>query len=322
MMPSTGGLCVSHMPQSSFQSHQPSAEVLRWVIDSVGPGARIESVSPLHGATSSALHRINVNCRGRTVRVVLRQFVSAEWLKVEPDLALHEALSLQKASRAGLPTPELIAFDESGDRCGYPTTLMTHLPGSVELRPTNLGDWLSQLAAVLPHVHALGAEDYPWSYYPYNDIQSLETPDWSKFPKQWERAIEVVTGPRPEARECFIHRDYHPNNVLWQDGRLSGVIDWVNACRGPAVFDLAWCRLNLARLYGLAEADRFLSAYRSLAGASFEYHPYWDLIAAIELLPGPPDVYPGWPAFGIDHLNTEIIRERVDHYLVSALARL
>jgi hypothetical protein len=72
------------------------------------------------------------------------------------------------------------------------------------------------------------------------------------------------------------------------------VVDWPNACRGAANIDVAWCRMNLAALYGVAAADRFLDFYRSLTGPSFDYHPYWDLIVLIELLPGPPDVYSGW----------------------------
>ncbi len=296
-------------------------EALRWVARSVGMGATIESVKPLAGATSSVLHSIDVNHEGCRLGVVLRRFVNAEWLKLEPDLARHEAASLMRAARAGVPTPELVAFDESGERCGVPATLMTRLAGRVELKPENFDLWLHRLAeAVLPF-HALDASDHPWSYFPYNDISSLTPPRWSAFPRDWERAIEIVSGPRPLAREIFIHRDYHPTNVMWQDGQVSGVVDWVNACRGAAGFDVAWCRLNLAQLYGVSTADRFLGAYRALAGASFEYQPYWDLIALIEILPGPPGVYEGWPAFGVSHLNDEMMRERLDDYLASLIAR-
>lgn len=253
---------------------------------------------------------------------MLRQFVNAEWLREEPDLALHEAASLSRAGFADVPTPDLLAYDERGDYCGVPATLMTRLPGTVELKSANFDGWLRQLAEALVRVHAVGAEDFSWSYYPYNDISRLEPPGWSSLPGLWERALEIVAGPRPEARECFIHRDYHPNNVLWQGGRVSGVVDWVNACRGPAGVDVAWCRKNLAELYGVAAADKFLEAYGALAGAGFEYHPYWDLMAATEFLPGPPAVYEGWLAFGMNHLEDETMRARADDYLASLLGRV
>jgi aminoglycoside phosphotransferase (APT) family kinase protein len=282
----------------------------------------VQAVLPLAGATSSVLHSIEVSHQGRTVKTVLRQFIDTEWLKAEPDLALHEAASLKKAMAARVATPELIAFDEKGDECGVPATLMTQLPGTVLLKPTNFDEWLNQLTEALLSIHAIEVGDFPWSYYPYNDISRLEPPRRSSFPRLWEKAIEVVAGKRPAARERFIHRDYHPNNVLWQDGRISGVVDWVNACRGAHGLDVAWCRLNLAQLYGVEAADRFLESYEALAGQGFEYHPFWDLIAAIELLPDPPGVYPGWTAFGMMHLDEELMRARVDDYLLSLIARV
>lgn len=310
------------MAEPSRLSDAPPPEALRWVRDCVGSGTSVEAVSPLAGATSSSLHSIKLRHDGSILRLVLRRFVDEGWLALEPDLALHEASSIRKASRADVPTPGLVAFDEDGSRCGVPATLTTLLPGRVVLQPADFGDWARQLAGAAARVHALGAEDHPWKYYPYVDTQKLEPPPWSEFPEKWERAIESVRGPRPLSRECFIHRDYHPNNVIWEGARLSGVVDWVNACRGAAGFDVAWCRLNLAKLHGVAAADEFLCAYETAAGAGFAYDPYWDLIALVEVLPGPPDVYSGWVAHGVSHLHDQLMRARVDEYLSGILARL
>ena len=299
-----------------------SAGTLRWVTASVGSNVRVQSVRLLAGATSSTLHGVQIVHNGRSMKLVLRRFTNKQWLVEKPDLVLHEAASLQKATEAAVPTPELIAYDESGNHCGAPVILMTQLPGQVELTPGDLGDWLYQLAEAILSVHAVKVGTFLWRYAPYNDVACLEPPTWSRHPELWERAIEIVNGPWPEARECFIHRDYHPVNVLWQDGRVSGIVDWPNACRGPAGMDVAWCRGNLAEMYGVTVADRFLRAYQSLAGLSFEYHPCWDLLQLIEALPGPPGVYPPWVAFGMQHLNEGIVRKRLDEYLVSAMARM
>jgi hypothetical protein len=43
-------------------------------------------------------------------------------------------------------------------------------------------------------------------------------------------------------------------------------------------------RRNLSALdYGLDTADRFLAAHRTLIGAG-DYHPYWDIAAAVGML--------------------------------------
>ena len=305
-----------------MDSELSSAGALRWVERSVGPGARVESVTKLAGATSSILHALRVDYHGRQFELVLRRFVDAEWLKVEPDLARHEAAALEMAGLAGVSVPLLIAFDEGGEACGSPATLMTRLPGGVELRPDDLDAWLHGLAEALAPFHEIEAEEFPWSYYPYTDVQGLEVPGWSRARESWRKAVEVVKGPRPASRECFIHRDYHPANVLWSGGRVSGVVDWVNACRGAAGIDVAWCRHNLARMYGVGAADKFLGAYQRLAGPRFADEPFWDLITVVELLPGPPRVYEGWPAIGLTRLAEETIRARVDEYVSSLVARL
>lgn len=308
------------MSEPPGHAYHPSPAALRWVAEAVGAGASVRSVSLLPGATSSVLHAIGIEHGGRSVDLVLRQFVNAEWLKDEPDLAFHEAASLTKAACADVPTPELIAYDERGDACGVPATLMTRLPGSVELQPENFDVWLRGLAAAIAPVHIIDAEDFSWNYYPYCDISRLEPPRWSSRREQWEKAFEIVGGEWPAAPACFIHRDYHPNNVVWHDGRVSGIVDWVNACRGPEGIDVAWCRQNLALMYGVAHADMFLTAYRTMQGASFEYHPFWDLLAAMEMLPAP-GVYEGWVAFGMRGLDEAIIKARADDYVASIMAR-
>ena len=110
--------------------------------------------------------------------------------------------------------------------------------------------------------------------------------------------------------------------MLWSNGRVSGVVDWVNGCRGPAGIDVAWCRHNLANLHGVSVADDFLAAYIAAAGSDFRYEPYWDLMSVVELLPGPPSMYEGWRAAGMPNISNTEMRERVDLYVASVVARL
>ena len=310
------------MSNQSLQHDELDAQARRWVEKALGVGAKFVSAERLAGATSSVLDAVEVEQHGRRVSVVLRRFFDAEWLKLEPDLARHEASSLELASRAKIGTPQLIAFDERGEECGAPATLMSRLEGRVELLPENAESWLRQMAEALVAIHEVDPRGHAWTYYPYADIDTLQPPAWSAHPDLWEKALDMAAGRRPPARECFIHRDFHPVNVLWHEGRLSGVIDWVNACRGAAGFDVTWCKQNLALLRGVEWADGFLSAYQRLAGNQSEYHPFWDLMGLVEMLPGPPEVYPGWPAFGVRELTPRILHERAEQYLLSVMARL
>jgi aminoglycoside phosphotransferase (APT) family kinase protein len=292
-----------------------------WIEETTG--GRVISAAVLAGATSSELHSVEVESDDKNLRsLVLRRFTDKKWVKKEPDVAMREAESLRRATAAGLPAPELVACDADGSQCGAPATLVTMVRGEVVLLPESWTDWLQGLAHALARIHRVDAEGFLWKYRRYNERAVLTVPEWSNQPDAWRVAIERVQEPGPEYSECFVHRDYHPSNVLWLNGRVSGVVDWVNGCRGPAGIDVAWCRHNLANLHGLLAAEEFLSAYSAAAGSTFEYHPYWDLMSVVELLPGPPKMYEGWRAAGVPEIGDEVMRERLDLYVASVVARL
>jgi aminoglycoside phosphotransferase (APT) family kinase protein len=260
----------------------PPAVALAWVAAAVGDGATVEAVRPLAGGTSAAVHAVTVRDRaGQRQRLVLRRFVRADWLAAEPDLAAREAAALDLLRASSVPAPCLVAVDPRGEVAGAPAVLMTRLPGRVVGEPPDLEGYLRHLAATLPVIHATppSPDGILPAYRPYA-LELPRPPRWAARPAVWERAIEIVEGPGPAGDTCFIHRDYHPGNVLWQRGRVSGVVDWVNASIGAPEADVGHCRWNLASRFGPAAADRFLALYQAVAGRD-GYHLYWDVAAAI-----------------------------------------
>lgn len=299
-----------------------SPEVKEWVRCAVSPEARVLGSVELKGSSSATLYRITLLHGLLPVRVVLRLFTNHEWLAVEPDIPEHEAAALEKVSAAGLPVPHLLACDPRGEFCTVPAILMSEVPGKVDLLPASIEGWLRQMAEFLLRLHELPPAGFPWQYRPYYKVDELVVPAWSARPKLWQQAIEIVRSPAPSAPQCYIHRDFHPVNILWKRGKLTGVVDWVNSCTGPAGIDVAWCRHNLAGMYGLPMADRFLAICQEVMGSSWTYDPYWDLLTVLELLPGPINVYAPWSDFGLNHLNAEVLTRRDEDYLASLLKRM
>lgn len=62
---------------------------------------------------------------------------------------------------------------------------------------------------------------------------------------------------------------------------MTGVADWQAACTGPAVADVAHCRVNLLTI-GTGAAERFTAAWQRAAGAV--YHPWADVVTVIGFL--------------------------------------
>lgn len=121
----------------------------------------------------------------------------------------------------------------------------------------------------------------------------------------WERGIEVFHEPAPKFGPAFIHRDFHPGNVLWRRGRVTGVVDWQAASIGPAWADVAHCRANLFR-YGLDVADCFTKLAEQQAEVS--YHPWAEIVAIIDFLDGLREE-PGADAFTTEEALARAIAE-------------
>ncbi len=307
-----------------------SEQLSQWIAEAVGgDSVVVRGVHRLYGGVSSIMRRIDLDVDDEPRAVVLRQFDNEEWLEQEPDLARHEAEALRRAGALlGERAPHIIAYDESGASTGMPAVLMTRLEGTVDLMPPDIGMWLDELAAAIACVHAGGGNEdgneaeFAWRYFAYWDVDQMVSAqwEWSQVPDMWRRAVELVRGGMPPYRARFIHRDYHPTNVLWVDGRVSGVVDWVNACYGPAGIDVGHCRVNLAQLYGVEVADAFLDAYQRHAGEAFVYDVYWDVRSLLDMgSDDPPSVYAGWTELGVTGLTDELIRARMDAYVASLL---
>jgi Ser/Thr protein kinase RdoA (MazF antagonist) len=301
-----------------------SPQTQRWIEEQTGQGAKVISAVSLKGGTSSVVYGVKITQGDTCHEVVLRQFTNREWLREEPELALHETAALQTASAAGLPSPQALACDPDGSACGVPSVLMSYLPGQVVLNPADRLDWLDGLARMLAEIHAVEASPIRWNYFTYNEVSRLTVPQWSRVPEAWRKMIDRVQGPVPTYMSQFIHRDYHPANVLWREGQVSGVVDWVNACMGPAGIDTGHCRLNLVQMYGVEAADTFLDHYLAYARRvrCDVNDPYWDMLCLIEVLPGPPEVYRGWPDLGLNGLTPELLARRLDEYAERLVRKL
>jgi aminoglycoside phosphotransferase (APT) family kinase protein len=235
----------------------PPRQALAWCGD-------VTRVVPLEGGTSSAVHEVEL--RDGT-RLILRRYGRRDRLAEEPGIASREATALRLVS--SLPAPRLVKVDPDGSRAGAPAVLMTRVDGRHDWRPD-----LDQLAALLPGIHAIEPDGLP-GYAPYR-LHTRTPPPWTTDPDVWHNAFELFDGPPPPHATTLIHRDFHPGNVLWRDGRPTGIVDWPNASRGAPEADIGHCRWNLARTQGPHAADAFLNA----TGAA-DYHPYWDVVAAL-----------------------------------------
>jgi aminoglycoside phosphotransferase (APT) family kinase protein len=302
---------------SQLLRRRPPAAALAWAAAPFGPGSRVVSVRPLSSAWL-ANHAVEVaDAAGAVHRVVLRRWARPGWDEEDPDFtAAREAAILDLLAPTPVPAPSLVAADPDADICDVPALLLSLLPGGPPDLSSDPGRLVDGLAAALPPIHAVAvpgagspAAAVP-GYHRFYEPEQLAPPAWSARPGLWRRAFEVAAGRPPDGQACFIHRDYHPGNTLWRDGRLTGVVDWIGGSWGPPSVDLGHMRLNLTWDLGIEAADRFLAAHRALTG--FDHHPWWDVAAAVDCVPEPDSSGP----------PPEPWLQRMEDLVAAALARL
>ena len=218
-------------------------------------------------------------------RAVLRLMTNEPWRAHGAAMTTRERETQLMLADTEVPAPRSIALDAEGSRTGDAAHLMTLLPGAMDEQRHD-DDYLQELAGTLAAIHGLRPARRPRDYQSWAVPAKRVVPDWATDPAAWRRAFAVVDQDPPAYEGTFLHRDFQPRNVLWSDGHLSGVVDWVETSWGPAGLDVAHCRTHLAFTHGTAVADRFAEAYAE-ATARREPAPYWDVLDLVGWLPSP-----------------------------------
>ncbi|MFI6682055.1 phosphotransferase family protein [Streptomyces sp. NPDC050485] len=296
-----------------------------WVEKSVGGGARVERVVTLHGGWTSEMRRLYVG-GDRPRSVVLRSFVKEFYVRHAAGLLTREADVLTLLGRTGVPAAELIAVDPRGEHCAHPSLLMSLLPGEVRIDIPGAEQRTPLLARQLLDIHRVevGASDRPRDYEAWTSADRVRVPETTRRPELWQRAIDVIRRQPPAYRPVFLHRDFHPGNVLFTGTgtgtglRVSGVVDWVETSWGPADLDVAHCSTNLALLYGAPAGLDFAGQYAA-AGGQLSPDPldrlYWYLLDALAFAPDAEKVAVPWRELGRTDLTPGLVRERLEAYL-------
>ncbi|WP_234479682.1 phosphotransferase family protein [Streptomyces sp. DEF147AK] len=159
-------------------------------------------------------------------------------------------------------------------------------------------------------------------------LRSFVRPPRTGRPGLWQRAVDVIAGPPPPYRGCFLHRDFHPGNVLFTGTgaglRVTGVVDWVETSWGPADLDVAHCSTALALLHGVPAGTRFADRYVAAGGTVDEddaAHLHWRLLDARGHAPDAEKVAVPWRRLGRSDLTPEVLTRRLEEYLAALFDR-
>jgi aminoglycoside phosphotransferase (APT) family kinase protein len=161
----------------------------------------------------------------------------------DPARALREAATQNAVAALGYPAPRVLLSSAEPDALGAPFLLMERLPGRplMEAGVIGMGAVLAGAQARLhaldpaPLARALGASGTLDGYLEAEAGRIARAKlDGLRPLLDWLRAR------RPgDSAAAICHGDFHPQNVLRDGGRVTGVLDWPNALVADPVFDVA-----------------------------------------------------------------------------------
>jgi aminoglycoside phosphotransferase (APT) family kinase protein len=262
----------------------PPDATLAWLLQVVG-AAHVVAVAALTGGSSSAMHIVTVrDTSAVTQRVVLRRYVLPQVVAEEPEIAAQEARALAVVDPLRVPTPRLLAVDAVGEHADVPALVISELPGRAAWLSPDADRWLPAMAEAVTVIHTLDAPAAA-GIRPFDRYAQLsyEPPEWAQDRSVWEHAVEVFLEDVPVREVGFIHRDFHPGNVLWKRGRLTGVVDWQSASIGPRSVDIGHCRANLI-FDDPSLVNVFTRMWEDISGST--YDPWGDVATVIGMLDG------------------------------------
>jgi Ser/Thr protein kinase RdoA (MazF antagonist) len=253
-------------------------DALAWAGSAVG--SPVSSHERLQGGMTSRMLALRHDDGSESV---LRLMINEPWRTHGAELTTRERDTQLFLAGTDVPAPTTIALDPEGRACGVAGHLMSRRPGAArsEVDPGAL----HEMAGLLAQIHRLRPTE------PFRDYQSWAweakwvVPSWTRHPDSWRRAFDVLAGPAPAYEPTFLHRDFGHRNLLWTDGAVSGVVDWVETSTGSAWLDAAHAASNLAVLVDTGPATAFLQEYAAHAPEPLD--PFWLVMDTVGYLPPP-----------------------------------
>jgi Ser/Thr protein kinase RdoA (MazF antagonist) len=223
----------------------------------------------------------------------------------EEESAAHEHQMMAEAHKLSLPVSLVRATATVRNR---PVLLVDWSPGRVlgevlrsrPWRALRLGRAFGELQAKL---HLSG-------------MRNAQTADWIEFFGPVDESLRHSLC-RAQARATLVHFDYHPWNIVHQDGKISGILDWTNARFADPRADLARTWTILALVYRSGRRR----PVRRLAERLFE-NGWWQGYVRIA---GPQPQMPlflAWAVFGLLCVKTREASSPQNRKELTALARL
>lgn len=307
-----------------------SQDMVEALLEKVAPGAFLQSWALFAGSFSNETSRLLIKTAvGAESSLVIRRYaVFGSYDRGEK--ASREFRTLQLLQQHNVPAPAPLLLDTNGELLGSPGIVTSYVPGRQVITPPHTAIWVNELAHTLARIHAIpltsqetdylldANREVVWFLRGDKVTESMAAhPDGAVV---WQAVHDELPQIQPTA-PALVHVDYWLGNILWQDGRITAVLDWEEAASGDPGYDVAYLRVELAMLGGEALADQFLAAYVTASGHPVPNLAFWELAAAARFMPDPAGLITEWQVFGQGEWSAAKVRQNFSNFIYSSQRR-
>lgn len=250
------------MPDNQRRQSTLTSEILEYLRAQLGDSVSIVGeLTRLQGGFDTDTYALEIENApaGFPRNLVFRHFRHAR----EADRVVRESTVQNSAARAGHPVPA-VPIDSFGELIGNrPFFFMERLPGS-SLGEALLKDesllhkYPSIMAKIQADLHSLNSTGLRRSLESKGvDISQLspsrslhrinaiaEQADLTDLSELSRWLVENY--PEQPTNPVICHGDFHPNNILIDDGKVTGLIDWSSIMFSHSEYDIAISRVILS----------------------------------------------------------------------------
>lgn len=234
-----------------------------------------------------------------TLSLILRRDPPPEVDILPTNRRLEFLITQRVGERTDIPVAKAHFLDEQGAALDRPSMLIERVPGTADLTPlfapgnedeaeavaTEFCERLAELHSTsldvldpdgeMRDARNVGIDASSWESYMTSSMEffmeSYHRIAFDPLPVFYDMYASLPNKLPQPAPLAMCHGDYQPSNFLYEDGRITGVIDWEAAHVGDPREDIGWLYQLSAitgfDLAGSVKADGgFLEHYSKLSG--------------------------------------------------------
>lgn len=269
-----------------------------------GANPRIADLAPVSGGNARSAWRFDLTHDEADGHwdIPCIMLMQAQAGQLESDLQAEFRI-LSTLPDLGVRAPRALWLDPDGNRLGAPALIMERIPGTTDILALRAAEPAVRNRAIAEDFARCAAElhraDWQGSGLAFPSVPTCESAAGEQVAVWEAQFLKHRMEPHPIIMDAFgwlkshlpvasriavVHGDFRFGNFLYQDDRITALLDWEMAHLGDPVEDIAWAYRALWTPEAHLPLPDFVALYEKCSGIAV--HPdtllFWRLFGEIK----------------------------------------